>query len=116
MTKDQAIALAREAAFNYPQKAAYNYLPRNEVEAANWMPHGWVVNAIMKAAEGAVSATLESKPAQIEFGFFQAEQLLGQFGGDTDARMTVSVDAEGKMHAWPGEYPEEGAVELVDEP
>lgn len=115
MNREQAVAFLRDFAPAYPQRAAFSTLPANEQQAANWAPPGWVVDALLKATEGFVSPTLESKPTQIVFGFFQAEQLLGQFGGDTDAKMTVSVEADGRMLAWVGDYPEEGHVELRDE-
>jgi hypothetical protein len=33
------------------------------------------------------------------FGFFQAEQLLGEFGGDTDAKVAVEFGPDGKAFA-----------------
>lgn len=50
MTREEAIALARTAALNYQQRAAYPYLPVDEAQAANWMPHGWAIEAIMQAS------------------------------------------------------------------
>ena len=48
-----------------------------------------------------------------EFGFFQAEQLHCMFGGDTDAKVRVNFNPDGKMsatHLTTGEI-----VQLVDE-
>lgn len=54
MTRDEAIELARRRALN--SLDTYAYLPVTDADAATWMPHEWVIDAIMAAAERAVSS------------------------------------------------------------
>lgn len=56
----------------------------------------------------------DKSAARIEFGFFQAEQLHSMFGGDTDTKVTLLVSHDKRMHAHITDYPEEGAIELID--
>lgn len=49
LTREEAIELARRRALNSLDTHAY--LPVTDADAATWMPHEWVIDAIMAAAE-----------------------------------------------------------------
>lgn len=48
MTKEEAIEIARCYAFTFCD--THKYLPRNLEEFDSWIPHMWVVAAILQAA------------------------------------------------------------------
>ncbi len=48
MTRDQAIQIARREALN--SREGHGYLPVTDADAQTWMPHEWVIAAIMWAA------------------------------------------------------------------
>lgn len=50
MTRQQAQQLARQ--FAHEAEERHVYLPENAIEAASWLPHEWVVAAILAAANG----------------------------------------------------------------
>ena len=50
MNRNDAIDHARDCALAHAQDHAY--LPTSEAEAAEWLPHAWVVDAIVSAAAG----------------------------------------------------------------
>lgn len=60
MTRDEAIAIARVCAMNDPE--GHSYTPQSSVSAATWMPHEWVIEAIMLAAaeSGRLRAWIDS--------------------------------------------------------
>ncbi len=45
--RDLAIELARRVAFT--RRAEHGYLPQTSNDAAMWMPHDWVIDAIIDA-------------------------------------------------------------------
>ena len=49
MTREQAIDLARRRALN--SKDGHGYLPVTDADAAAWMPHEWVIDAIVAASQ-----------------------------------------------------------------
>jgi hypothetical protein len=51
MTRLDAIDLARAHALAHGQSSGHSYLPTTDEEAAEWIPHAWVVDAIVSAAE-----------------------------------------------------------------
>jgi hypothetical protein len=53
MTRDQAIDIARRRALN--SRDTHAYLPVTQADAATWMPHEWVIDAILWAAGFPVS-------------------------------------------------------------
>lgn len=104
MNREQAIAIARSAALNYEQRAAYSYLPVNEAQAANWMPHGWVIDAIMQTADQFVSATIDaSEPNVVIFNAAEAARLQQLFADKPDLQVVVEADDSGKLVALSGE-------------
>lgn len=48
MTRDEAISLARTVAYLY--RDSHDYLPATMEDSKNWMPHEWVITAIIAAA------------------------------------------------------------------
>lgn len=48
-----------------------------------------------------------------ELDFTQAEQLLGQYSGDTDAKFLIGRNEAGKLTAWRSGQPPEEAVVLA---
>ena len=51
MTRDQAIEIARAAA--YAKYDSQSYLPKSPVEARHFQPHEWVIDAILNAVADA---------------------------------------------------------------
>lgn len=49
MTRDEAIEIARQRAFAAGERGDHEYLPRTAEQTKTWMPHEWVVEAIMDA-------------------------------------------------------------------
>ena len=47
MTRNQAIEIARQRALN--TRESHGYLPVTEADAQTWMPHEWVIDAILLA-------------------------------------------------------------------
>ena len=47
MTRNQAIEIARQRALN--AREGHGYLPVTEADAQTWMPHEWVIDAILLA-------------------------------------------------------------------
>lgn len=47
MTRAEAIAIAREAAWSHGRH--HSYVPSESSEFTNFVPHEWVVEAILKA-------------------------------------------------------------------
>lgn len=68
MNRNDAIDLARAHALAHGQD--HTYLPTTDTEAAEWLPHAWVVDAI-------VSAAAERERATDATGF-QARYRLGK--------------------------------------
>jgi len=54
MNESQAIELARQHALRYGQRGSHPYLPKTKEDACDWLPHEWVIGAIVAAAELAV--------------------------------------------------------------
>ena len=53
MTREQAIQIARHAAFQanfLKAEGRLEYLPRTQENAETWQPHEWVVQAILNAS------------------------------------------------------------------
>lgn len=57
MNRLDAIDLARAHALGHGQTGGHAYLPTTDAEAAEWLPHAWVVDAIVSAAEERERAT-----------------------------------------------------------
>lgn len=49
MHQDQCIRIAREAAMDCGEK--HDYMPKSDLEAVDWTPHRWVVDAMLLAAD-----------------------------------------------------------------
>lgn len=49
MNRNDAIDLARGHALCHGQTGDHAYLPSTDAEAAEWLPHAWVVDAIVSA-------------------------------------------------------------------
>ncbi len=69
MNRLDAIDLARAHALGHGQTGDHAYLPTTDAEAAEWLPHAWVVDAIVSAAEERERADAElvlvpSRPTQ----------------------------------------------------
>lgn len=45
--KDQAIEIAKRHAYIAGKKGCHDYLPKTKQDLENWLPHDWVVNAIL---------------------------------------------------------------------
>lgn len=105
-----------------PPAATGVVLPGTEFTCAEDLAAGQVVfvnsRGLIEGKRNAdESPQLADKPvATIEFDFFQAEHLLGLFGGDTDAKFTVETMPDKRVLAHASDYPEEGYVELIDTP
>lgn len=48
MTRDEAISIARTVAYLY--RDSHDYLPATMEDSKNWMPHEWVITALLTAA------------------------------------------------------------------
>lgn len=82
MTRDQAIDLARSLAV--AQGAGYSapsYLPRNSVQAEEFMPHEWVIGAIIAAFDAG-----QSKQAIV------TEKAIEGMNGEAGKFSAVPVD------------------------
>ena len=70
MNRLDAIDLARAHALAHGQAGDHAYLPSTDAEAAEWLPHAWVVDAI-------VSAATERERATDDTGFQARYRLPG---------------------------------------
>lgn len=50
MTRDEAIFIAKMEAYKEANK--HSYIPESMNEFTGWQPHEWVIQAILKAANG----------------------------------------------------------------
>lgn len=50
MERDEAVEIARQRALASGERGDHEYLPRTPEQAKTWMPHEWVIEAIMDAA------------------------------------------------------------------
>jgi len=50
MTRDEAIFIAKMEA--YKEASKHSYIPESMNEFTGWQPHEWVIQAILKAANG----------------------------------------------------------------
>lgn len=113
MNREQAITIARNAALNYEQRAAYSYLPVDEAQAANWMPHGWVIEAIMHTAQALGTVTIERPVTEpLLFVAAEASRLQQMFTEKPDLHVAVEMDDNGKLVAI-GSVPGEPTGTLV---
>lgn len=53
MTRDEAIAIAKQAAWDAEPRPSYVPIIPSKAEWDAWMPHEWVVGAVLKAAQTA---------------------------------------------------------------
>lgn len=51
MTRDEAIVIAKRAAWDAEPQPSYVPVQPTAQEWADWMPHEWVIDAVMKAAQ-----------------------------------------------------------------
>lgn len=58
MLRLAAIDLARDAALDAGKLGDHHYLPTTEQEAANWLPHSWVIDAIVAGSVQLAPAAL----------------------------------------------------------
>jgi hypothetical protein len=49
----------------------------------------------------------------MDLDLHQLKQAIALLGGDYETKLTIKQFADGKIHAWVAEYPEEGSVQLV---
>ena len=69
MTREQAIQIARRAAFQATHLKAegrHDYLPTTQEKAETWQPHEWVVQAILSASVASDDALLRQALAALE--------------------------------------------------
>lgn len=50
ISDEQAITLARFIALRHKDSKIHKYLPKNESQAIEFIPHGWVIEAIRFAS------------------------------------------------------------------
>ena len=62
MTRNQAIEIARQRALN--ARESHGYLPVTEADAQTWMPHEWVIDAILWATMQCDLAAQQAEPSQ----------------------------------------------------
>lgn len=62
MTRNQAIEIARQRALS--TREDHGYLPVTEADAQKWMPHEWVIDAILWATTQCDLAAQQAEPSQ----------------------------------------------------
>ena len=71
MTRIQVIDIARQAALKAGLRGVRNdYLPITQLEAENWQPHAWVIDAVLSALEGQRKAFAFQLRCEIELDGF----------------------------------------------
>ena len=70
MTRLQVIDICREAALKDGMRGDHDYLPATPMEADNWMPHVWVINAALSAMEAQRKALAFQLRREIELDGF----------------------------------------------
>ena len=70
MTRLQVIDIAREAAFKAGSQGDHDYLPATQREAENWLPHVWVIDAVLSALEDQRKALAFQLRREIELDGF----------------------------------------------
>lgn len=76
MTRNDAIDLARGHALAHGQAGDHAYLPTTEAKAAEWLPHAWVVDAMLAANN--IGRAIQSRVTEAAFDAVNRNADLGE--------------------------------------
>ena len=102
MNRNDAIDLARAHALGHGQTGDHAYLPTTDAEAAEWLPHAWVVDAIVSAAAERERATVPLATESVVGAIYavgaeaarRGEMFIAGLRGQLEDRHSVARVAE----------------------
>lgn len=97
MHQDKCVELAREAATDCSEK--HDYMPKTDLEAVGWMPHRWVVDAMLLAADVAERERDSYKAGNTELLELWMKLLAGDDIIDVQERVREILTGAGLLNA-----------------